>query len=239
MVKNKLLVGLASAAVILSGAAFANGGSMDSSYAAPMAATSGGGDGGSSGIFVGLNAGYGLTHWNNLEGTSVSGNSIQLFKVNNPNGFTGGALVGYQFNKNFGIEGAWEYLPSNVAVNGTTSGSTKVKSWAADISGVLSAPIQDKFGVFGQIGVGYLRATGAPDISSSSNTGIIRQTLGIWNVVVGAGAYYDITDQIRANLSWKRYNGYAKINKHYQPNPDLFLVGLQYRFNTDLFGGSA
>lgn len=235
MVK-KLLVGLAGAAVVLSGAAFANGGSAaDSGYAAPMAASDS--DNGS-GIYLGVNAGYGLTHWRNVQGDSLNAAPSVTLNVSNTDGFAGGALLGYQFNKNFGLEGAWEYLPSNVSVTPFTSGSSlKVKNWAADFAAVLSAPIQDKFGLFGKLGVGYLRSNNAPTLNTATQTSVTGQNLGSWNIAVGAGAYYDITSQVRASLAWQRYEGHTMINGKYQPNPDLFLAGLQYRFGSDLFGG--
>lgn len=233
MFRSKLLVGtvVAAATLGLSGVALANGGSYNPGYTpAPMSADSG------AGFFVGLQGGYGLTHWDNIENHNTFNANVN---VSRESGFVGRVFGGYMFNKYLGAEAGWAYLPSRIKVRAAsnTSSETTVHNWAADISGVFVVPIQDQFGVFTKVGLNYFNSNSAPDMENSTSTNLQEDDLGSWNVVYGAGVFYDVMPQIRVTAAWKRYTGHGDVNDKYQPNPDVFLLGLQYRFASNFFSG--
>lgn len=234
MSRIKFLVGTiaAAAAVGMSSAALANGGSYEPDYGTPASVGSDNG----AGFYLGLQGGYALTHWKNIGTRGVD------LSVSRSNGFAGRVFGGYAFNKYLGFEAGWTYLPSRVKIkeSDNLSSSTTTKNWAADGSFVLTVPVAQQFGVYSKIGLGYLHSRDAIRLLDTDVTTLLKKgTHSSWNVTFGAGGYYDITPQIRATLGWRRFEGSPELNNKYQPNPDVFLVGLQYRFPYDVFGSGS
>jgi OOP family OmpA-OmpF porin len=95
---------------------------------------------------------------------------------------------GYQLNKNFGVEGGYQYF-------GTFSvGTAGVVSNAVDVVAVGSWPFTPEFSAYGKLG-GYLaRTSSAP--SSEDNSGF----------VYGLGVEWALSKALGVRGEWQRYN---------------------------------
>lgn len=178
------------------------------------------------GVYLGIEAGYGMTGWDNA-GTSWNG-----YKVKDDDGFAGRAFIGYDFHPNFAIEAGYtswftktkfESRPS-----GTDLGKMDSYPWAVDLSGKIKAHVIDNFGLYAKVGVAYIKETFN---STYQNMGMGKKSSDIFNVIYGAGAFYDITPNIMVDLGWTRYDGHKHQTNEYFPDLDLFAVSLSYKFN--------
>jgi len=176
------------------------------------------------GIYLGVQGGYALTHWDNIEPLFAPGSSID-----DGDGFAGRAYMGYAFNKYFAVEGGWTYLPS-VDVNVAGMKVTSIDNWAVDLVAKLMVPFDDQFGLFTTIGGNYFRSD---DSLMFFTTGAVHDTEN-FNVTYGGGAYYNITPNFSLDVAWKRFDGHPRITDDYQPNPDLFTIGVAYKFPISL-----
>ena len=208
--KKTLAVAIAGiVALSLSSAALANGGS----YAAPPAPKS------DSAIYVGLGLGFGDTSWNDVKNiTGVNGDIDDV-------GFAFHAYGGYQFNKYFAAELGYTHW-AETDVNYFGGSESNIRTYAVDISGKMMVPVTMGIGVFAKLGAAYLHAS--ETVSGNSK--------GALNVLYGAGLSYEVMPNLVANLSWTRYNGSAKLGDNYQPDADLYALGIMYKFPVALFG---
>lgn len=138
---------------------------------------------------------------------------------------------GYQFNKNFAVEGGYFDLGKfNFAATtvpaGTLTGNFRVRGLNLDAVGIL--PITAQFSAFGRVGVQYAKTrdsfagTGAVVVANANRSE--RDT----NYKYGLGMQYDFTPSLGMRVEAERY----RINDAVQgkDNIDLVSVGLVYRF---------
>lgn len=212
---KKLLVVSAVAVLGLTSAAFA-GGLPEEMPAAPVAASTS-----DTGIYLGLQGGFGMTNWKNME--NVSTDVLDLTSVHKDNGVVGRVFAGYDINRYFAIEGGYSYFFNKANFNTKNAGTTgNIKTMAFDLMGKGKLPVVDSFDLYAKLGVNYLMSRGDMFEANPNN----------FNVAYGAGADYCITPNVIANLEWLRLNGNAKINNDkYQPSTDAFMIGLRYKFD--------
>ena len=140
---------------------------------------------------------------------------------------------GYQFNKNFAVEGGYFDLGSfgytaTTAPLGTQSGDTRYKGLNLDLVGIL--PFTEKFSAFGRVGVTSTRASG-----SYSATGAAAVPLGganpshrSTNPKWGVGLEYAFNPSLSMRVEAERYRVKdAFANKNHV---DMVSVGLVYHF---------
>ena len=156
--------------------------------------------------YVGLQAGFGDNHWNDIdiEGIDIKHQS-----------FAGGTFAGYDFNQNFALETGYTYF-------GKTGDFT---THGFDLLGKLTVPVGDQFGVYAKAGPGYLRTyfDGVADNDLAAKN---------FTFVYGLGAQYQIVPNLVTDVSFTRFNGNHKISSNnYQPDADLYALGLAYKFN--------
>lgn len=268
MTTRKILTNAAVAlsALGLTSMAFANGGTF-APEPGPMPQAQP-----QSAFYIGASAGWGDTHWDNIFDATrtitnfggFAGANLTTTLNSKDTGFAGRAFVGYDFNKYLAIEGGWTYLPtskvdgsmtiSNILVPGVTtgSGSFKIKNYAFDLMGKVTAPLGDGLSIYAKAGVNYFRSK----ISSTSGafTGATfdngKSKADHWGPVFGVGAQYEIFTNLFVNVDWMRFSGDGQvqpklvqtgtnlpdviINGKYQPNPDVIMGGLTYKFPVDL-----
>ncbi len=218
---RKLLVGLVT--LTFGALAFASG----DNYIEPPAIS----NGYAPGIYIGAQAGYGMTNWDNIEQTiDFMGVDIGP-KVSGSNAFAGRVFVGYDFHPNFAIEAGYTQFFNNTKIDvlGTTVSNPR-NDYAIDLVGKLKANIVDNFGLYTKLGVDYMHVDMEvkgldPALAMQPNQE------STFNVVYGAGAFYDITSNLTADLSWTRFNGDPKLSNDYIPAHDLFAVGVFWKFN--------
>lgn len=160
------------------------------------------------GVYLGLQAGYGMTYWDNLPSAH--------FSVKDEDGFAGRVYLGYDFHPNFAIEAGYTMWFNEPKINGVKGDYP----WAIDLVGKIKAHVVDQFGLYAKAGVDYLYSKQNANTNKDS-----------FNVVYGVGAFYDFTPNISADLSWTRYGGSSKFNNDYAPYMDLFALGVQYKFD--------
>jgi len=137
---------------------------------------------------------------------------------------------GYQFNKNFALEGGYfnlgKFNYSLATPSGTLNGDMKVKGLNLDAVAIL--PITEKFSAFARIGANYAQAK---DSFSSTGTISMQDTnpkKSDLNYKFGAGLQYAVTDALALRLEAERY----RINDAVGNNGDIDLlsIGLIYKF---------
>ena len=138
---------------------------------------------------------------------------------------------GYQFNKNFALEGGYFDLgkfgfTATTVPAGTLSGNIKLRGINLDAVGIL--PITEKFSVFGRVGANYAEAT-----DSFTGTGLVtvrnpnpssRDT----NLKLGLGLQYAFTESLAMRAEVERYRIDDAVGN--KGDVDLVSVGLIYRF---------
>jgi opacity protein-like surface antigen len=135
-----------------------------------------------------------------------------------------GADIGYQFHRYMSVElGGIYTLRAKADFPGD---SYKMNPWYAYLAGKLAVPVYDNVSVFTKLGVGYQR-TKAKLSSDSSDTHKESAT----GAMFGAGVTYNFTPAVYMSGQWLRFTG--KVKDGYTDNtaPNIFLLGLGYKFS--------
>jgi OOP family OmpA-OmpF porin len=138
---------------------------------------------------------------------------------------------GYQFNRNFAVEGGYfdlgkfSFTAATVPA-GTLTGNIRVRGLNLDLVGIL--PFTEKFSAFGRVGVQYAKTkdsfagTGAVLIANPNPSE--RDT----NYKFGLGLQYDFTQSLGMRVEAERYRIKDAVGG--KDNIDLVSVGLVFRF---------
>jgi len=183
------------------------------------------------GIYVGIQGGWGITHWKSIERVDNTG----LRNIESDNGAVGRVFLGFDLCKYFAIEGGYSYFFNNPKIKTASTGVEldKVKrTHAIDLMGKIKAPVADEFNLYAKLGAAYQMTkldkggnttpAGYPGDKNRDNI----------TLAYGAGADYYITPNVIANIEWLRFNGRANANdSKFQPPTDAFMVGLRYKFD--------
>lgn len=138
---------------------------------------------------------------------------------------------GYQFNKNFALEGGYFNLgqfgfSTTTTPAGTLTGDIRLKGLNLDAVGTL--PITDKFSVLGRLGVTNTQAN-----DSFAGTGAVsvlnpNPSSRDINLKVGLGLQYAMTDALSLRAEIERYRIDDAVGNKGDVN--LVSIGLIYRF---------
>jgi len=138
---------------------------------------------------------------------------------------------GYQFNKNFALEGGYFDLGSfdftaTTVPAGTLSGEIKLKGLDFDAVGIL--PFTKKFSAFGRVGLIYAQTR-----DSFSGTGAVtvldsNPKKNNADYKFGAGLQYDFTPSFGMRLEAERYR--IKDGVGNNGDIDVASIGVVYRF---------
>lgn len=104
-----------------------------------------------------------------------------------------GGLLGYQIDRNFGVEGGYVSLLSKAAIKGLPTGVTgDVSSSGIAVAGTYTFPINNDFSVLGRLGFSSVSTTanasgkvGATPVSvstSESSSGVLYGVAGQYNI---------------------------------------------------------
>ena len=140
-----------------------------------------------------------------------------------------GALGGYQFTKNWGVEAFYteggKYSGVNLA--GTVAGSGNADIWGVDAVGTL--PLSDVFSLYGKLGIASVNGS-VSTVPASTLTGANRTA-----VTYGLGGQYNVTPSFGVRLGWDRYGaetsgatGVVGSKDHY--NINIYSLGAVFRF---------
>ena len=138
---------------------------------------------------------------------------------------------GYQFNRNFAVEGGYFDLgrfgfAATTVPAGTLFGNIKLRGLNLDLVGTV--PITEKFSAFGRVGVDYAQArdnfTGNGTVSVLNSNPSKRDT----NLKFGLGLQYAFTPTLDMRLEAERYRINDAVGN--KGDVDLVSLGLVYRF---------
>ena len=164
--------------------------------------------------------------------TSLLGSGFASSTIVDDDDSTGFKLFGgYQFNRNFALEGGYFDLgkfgfKATTVPAGTLDGRLRLRGVNLDLVGRL--PVSEKFSVFGRVGVNY-----ADTRDNFSSTGAVRvlnpnPRKHDANIKFGAGLQYDFTEALSMRAEAERYRINDAVGN--KGDVDLFSVGLVYRF---------
>ena len=138
---------------------------------------------------------------------------------------------GYQFHRNFALEGGYFDLgkfgyTANTIPTGTLDGNIKLKGFNLDAVGIL--PITDRFSALGRVGLNYAKAS-----DSFAGTGAVsvanpNPSKSGTNYKLGVGLQYAFTEALGMRAEVERYRVNDAVGN--KGHVDLFSVGLVYRF---------
>jgi OOP family OmpA-OmpF porin len=138
---------------------------------------------------------------------------------------------GYQFNRNFALEGGYFNLgnfgfDATTVPAGTLNGRIKVQGLNLDLVGIL--PLTEKFSVFGRAGLNYAEAKDT--FSGTGAVNVIRPNPSKrdTNAKYGLGLQYDFSETLAMRLEAERYRVNDAVGN--KGDIDLVSVGLVYRF---------
>ena len=144
---------------------------------------------------------------------------------------------GYQFNKNFAVEGGYfnlgefGYAATTVPPTGAGTLNGKIKLQGLNIDAVGMLPLDHKFSVFGRLGLQYAQAkdnfssTGA--VTTPTNPNPSKNTM---NYKAGLGVQYDFNRSLGMRVEAERFRIDDAIGN--KGDVDMYSVGLIYRFGT-------
>lgn len=216
--KSAVNLGLGFTAVCLSTAAFAESNDYYSYTQAPIpVATPAPYYPIDAGFIIGIGGGYADTHWDNIQNWNNIPSSISGA------GFTAQAFLGYDFNRFFGLEAGYVYLPK-----ATDNFGLQATNYVVDLLAKLSVPVCGGFSIHAKAGGGYLHSSVDTDFGGILGSDNSRSHIG---PAFGVGASYEFIPNLAIGVDWMRYSGEGKIaNSNYQPSPDAVFLNLSYKF---------
>jgi OmpA-OmpF porin, OOP family len=164
--------------------------------------------------------------------SGLLGSGFATTSITNDERDTGYKIFGgYQFNRNFALEGGYFDLgqfgfTANTVPPGTLNGNIRLRGLNLDAVGIL--PLTDKFSVLGRAGLNYAQARdsfhGTGSVTVLDPNPSKRDT----NYKLGLGLQYAFTDALAMRAEAERY----RINDAVGNRGDINLVslGLIYRF---------
>ena len=131
--------------------------------------------------------------------------------------------LGYQFNPNWAIEGGYVSL-GKASYSGPTIGSFKVKASGFNIGAVGTIPLNDKFSLFGKLGMidGKVEITDATVCCNGSATK--------WRPTYGFGVKYDVSKTLGILAEYERFDKLGDNNVTGTGSVNLLSAGVLSRF---------
>lgn len=159
--------------------------------------------------------------------------TTSIFDNNRDTGYK--IFGGYQFNRNFALEGGYFNLgdfgyTATTVPAGTLNGNIRLQG--VNFDGVGTLPITDQFSIFGRVGLNYAQArdgfssTGLVPVPANANPGKTEL-----NYKLGAGLQYDFTKSLGMRLEAERYRINDAVGN--RGDIDLYSLGLVYRFGVE------
>lgn len=130
------------------------------------------------------------------------------------------AFVGWQFHRNFAVEGGYYHLGEASGVGPAGVGSFKVRGW--DLLGVAIFPVWQQLSLYGKAGMSRSR------VNLNTNAGF-SQSDNTWDFTYGLGGEWAFTRNVAARLEWQRYADVGSSNTT-KDDVDFFNASLLYRF---------
>jgi OOP family OmpA-OmpF porin len=144
-------------------------------------------------------------------GIKVGSTSVGFNALSKSSDTAYGALLGYQYNRNFAVEGEYADLGRFTTATAVTG---KSDVWGLSAVGIL--PLEDRFSVYGKLGV-------ARSSTRTSTAAGINRTAATY----GLGGQFDATPMIGLRLSWERYG--VRVTGE-SATDDLYSLAAMFKF---------
>lgn len=144
-------------------------------------------------------------------GIKVGSNRVGFNALSDSSDTAYGVLLGYQYNRNFAVEGEYTDLRRFATAAGVTG---KSDVWGLSALGIM--PLQNRFSVYGKLGIAR------SNTRTSAATGERRT-----DATYGLGGQFDATPMIGLRLSWERY-GVGVVGEN--ANDNLYSLAAAFRF---------
>ena len=140
--------------------------------------------------------------------------------------------LGYQFNKNFALEGGYVDLGKANYSTTFTGGSAKAeaKSAGINIAAVGILPVNESFSVFGKLGVIYAKVDVAASATGTTSTAFTSANSTDFKPNVGVGASYQINKDVGVRAEYERFGKIGKSSVTGEADVDLFSAGVVVKF---------
>jgi OOP family OmpA-OmpF porin len=136
--------------------------------------------------------------------------------------FSGKVFGGVELTDKFGVEAGYtdfRKAGGSYTLNGANA-TTETDGYGAYVAGKAAMPLNDKFSVFGKLGVAHTKAE-----MQSATAGLNRKVSD--NGAYGAlGMQYNVTPQVALTAEYERYGK----KQDFGPKPDVFTIGAKYQF---------
>lgn len=136
--------------------------------------------------------------------------------------------LGYQFNRNFAVEGGYvdlgKYKFNSDVAGGSASGDYRSKGWTASAIGIL--PLDKAFSAYGKVGAVFADTSFN---ANSSAAGIDDSSKSSTRPLYGLGLSYDFSKNVVGKAEWTRYDGLGNSDTG-KADIDTYTVGVAYRF---------
>jgi OOP family OmpA-OmpF porin len=137
--------------------------------------------------------------------------------------------LGYQFDRHFALEGGYVDLGKlkfdSTTLGGSLSGNIKTKD-GLFLDAVGIAPLNDRFNVFGKVGVYDLKT----QLTASGTAGSVDTSSRKAGLNYGLGVGYKLTQHLGARLEWEQFHHVGSTDKTGRANVNLLSAGLDYHF---------
>lgn len=138
--------------------------------------------------------------------------------------YAGKALIGYKFNKYFGIEGGYVDV-AKVTIHATGTGGTfdsTSKLRGAQLAAVAWLPATDSLSLFVKVGGAAIRSTYKP------STGVDQKSTDL-QTFFGLGLQYDFSTDFFGRAEYERYSKFGNASTG-DISANVYSLGLGYKF---------
>ncbi len=138
--------------------------------------------------------------------------------------YAGKALVGYRFNKFFGIEGGYVDV-AKVTIDATGPGgqfTSTSKMRGAQLAAVAWLPATDRLSLFLKLGGAALQSTYKPSIGADEKSTDLQTFFGL-------GLQYEFTDDLFGRAEYERYSKFGNASTG-DISSSIYSLGVGYKF---------
>lgn len=163
-------------------------------------------------------------------GQAKSGNPAPLAPLSKNTDTVYGGLVGYQFTKNWGVEGFYTGAGKWQSLIGVGGANVSGKADSYGVVGTGTLPLSDTFSLYGKLGYASTKTT-----STGTALGLVASFGATRSAATyGLGMQYNVTPSIGIRAGWDRYGAalvnWVAVGAKNNYNVDVYSVGAVFKF---------
>jgi OmpA-OmpF porin, OOP family len=185
-----------------------------------------------------LGAGIGRSYQRSAGGFALNSPSVVESRDKNDNGVS--VFAGYNFDKRWAVEGGYTdlgdftYNYRGIGVLAGTNGQANYEARSWWLAGKGTFPINDRFEVYGKLGLAFNRA----EVSGASNNAALNTAIGApfsnekthTGLLAGLGAEYRFNNKVGLRLDYTDYGKFRTAGSGGEARAALWSAGVTYRF---------